>query len=72
MPNGEDFKDIAISRDLARKPQVKLLALTLWRIYTDAPIDKDNIPPIYVRLAYNIINDPQHLRHLNAVLEVVL
>lgn len=72
MASSDDFKDIAIARDLARKPAVKLLALTLWQIYTDAPKDKDNIPPIYVRLAYNIITDPQHLRHLNSVLEVVL
>lgn len=72
MANGDDFRDLAIARDLMRKPQVKLLALTLWRIYTDDPMDKENIPPIFVRMAHRIINDPQHLQHLNAVLEVVL
>lgn len=72
MSNGDEFRDLAIARDLARKPQVRLLAMTLWRISTDDPIDKDNIPPIYVRMAHRIITDQQHLRHLNAVLEVVL
>lgn len=72
MSNGDDFRDMAIARDLIRKPQVKLLALTLWQIYTDDPKDKENIPPIFVRMAHRIITEPQHIRHLNAVLEVVL
>ena len=68
----EEFRDLAIARDLVRKPQVQLLAMTLWRIHTDLPTDKENIPPIFVRMAHKIITDPHHLRHLNAVLEVVL
>lgn len=72
MASSDEFRDLAIARDLTRRPQVKLLALTLWRMATDDPIDKDNIPPIYVRMAHRMITDPQHIRHLNSVLEVVL
>lgn len=72
MATSDEFRDLAIARDLIRKPQVRLLALTLWQIYTDDPKDKDNIPPIFVRMAHRIISEPEHLRHLNIVLEVVL
>jgi hypothetical protein len=65
------FEDISIARDLVRKPEVRMLALCLYRIGTTEPVVKDNIPPIYVRMAYRMLKEPKHMDDINRVLEIV-
>jgi hypothetical protein len=65
------FEDIAIARDLVRKPEIKLLAMCLYRIAATEPVDKDNIPPMFVRMAHRMIHHPEHVKALNAVLEII-
>lgn len=58
MPdNNDEFENIAIARDLVRKPEIATIALALARINapTSAVVTKDNIPPIYVTLAYRLM-----------------
>lgn len=66
-----DFEQIAISRDLVRKPEIRTLALTLARINSTGPVDKNEIPPIYVQLAHRLLTRKEARQLLLATLEAL-
>jgi hypothetical protein len=69
MTSEQDFEQVAIARDLVRKPEIKLLAKTIASIH-GAAVD-DDIPPIFVTLAHRLITRPEKKQLLLQVLEIV-
>lgn len=60
--NLNEFERVAISRDLVRKPEIKFLAGVLYNLAT-GDVDKSDIPPVYVMIAWRLITKP-HARDL--------
>jgi hypothetical protein len=65
----ESFEDIAIKRDLVRRPEVRLLAKCLAEL---AGADTKDIDMIFLRMANRIITRPEAIKMLNAVLEICI
>jgi hypothetical protein len=66
-----DFEQIAITRDLIRKPETRFLASVLESIATSSVAKTSEPKPIYVTLAHKIINHPGAMSTLQHALEVV-
>lgn len=71
MTDLTDFEQVAITRDLVRRPEIKVLAYTLAKINSNGPIDRDNIPPLYVTLAYRLITHRAKREALTSILEAL-
>lgn len=67
------IEDIAIVRDLVRRPEVKMLAMALAKIGSPstAVVDKDNLPIIWVRMAHRLINHPENWLMLDRIREIL-
>jgi len=61
MSEVDDLEMIAITRDLARKPEIRFLASVLHTIATGV-VEHDvmRMPPLYVRMAHRIITKPEN------------
>lgn len=63
-----DFELIAVTRDLARNPDIRFLAKVIQSIASTEPVADP--APIYVMLAHKIINRPGALSNLVHALEI--
>lgn len=57
MTRPDEFEQIAIARDLVRKPEIKFLAGVLYTVTTGI-VDKSDIPPVYITIAHRILTRP--------------
>lgn len=53
----DEFQAIAISRDLARKPEIKFIAGVLYSLATGRVVDEE-IPPVYIMIAWRLLTKP--------------
>lgn len=54
----DEFERVVIAREMVRKPEIKFLAGVLFTMTTGV-VSKEEIPPIYITIAYKIITKPQ-------------
>ncbi len=66
-----EFELAAVSRDLARNPEVKIIALALARLYipTGGVVDKENVPPLYIMMGHTLIKNRAKREAFLALLE---
>jgi len=60
--DSDEFQRIVIARELVRRPEIKFLAGVLYNLTTGV-VDKNEIPPIYITIAYKLITQ-KHAREL--------
>jgi hypothetical protein len=54
----DEFERVIIARELVRRPEIKFLAGVLYTM-TTGDVEKNDIPPIYITIAYKIITKPE-------------
>lgn len=64
-----DFNLAAVTRDLARRPEIAHLAKVLSMLGPTRPVD-EGIAPIYIYQAYRLIEKPELVQLLMITLEV--
>lgn len=71
MHNPDEFQQIAIMRDLVRRPEIRTLALILAKMGATGPVDRNDIPAIWVMLAHKLITNKSQRQMLYAALEAL-
>ena len=70
MTNINEFEQMAISRDLARRPEIRHLAKVLQKLGPTETVAADPPAPIYLQQAYRLIEKPQLAELLITTLEI--
>lgn len=65
-----DFKIVAVTRDLSRRPEIRHLAFVLQKIASTTPVSQDDVAPIFVYQAYRLIEKPELVELLQVTLSV--
>ncbi len=57
--NIDEFNLAAITRDLARRPEIKHLARVLQKLAATSPVGNEEPAPIFIMQAYKLIERPE-------------
>lgn len=68
--NIDEFQLVAITRDLARRPEVKHLAKVLSMLGPTRPVEGEDIQPIYIYMAYKLIEKPELTEILKTTIDI--
>lgn len=68
--NVVEFQLAAITRDLVRRPEIRHLAKVLSKLGPTRPVEGDDIQPIYIYMAFKLIEKPELAAMLMATIEV--
>jgi len=73
MTEFNEFEQAAIARDLSRRPEVKAIALALAKINSprNVKVNPAEIPPIYITLAYHLVNRKEERAAFLMLLEIL-
>ena len=70
MSNINEFEQMAITRDLARRPEIRHLAKVLQKLGPTETVEADPPAPIYLQQAYRLIEKPLLAELLITTLEI--